>query len=151
MDLITNTIYIHITLPTGQVNCVILFSLFLFHLATIIIMNCIAELPVRYALLQALSNLNPIWNGCFWLNLKFDLSIVTVTSCPYAHAVVIWCDCVGGIQWRKDSLPCRGPVVPHPAAGGGAETQETYQPSLCHRDVSVHSWVLLSIIYIRQQ
>ena len=73
------------------------------------------------------------------LTLNFDLSIVTVTSCPYAHAVVIWCDCVGGIQWRKDSLPCRGPVVPHPAAGGGAETQETYQPSLCHRDVSVHS------------
>ncbi len=55
--------------------------------------------------------------------------------CP----VVVWCDCVGGLQWRTDPLPCRGPTVPHPAAGRGAETRETSQRSLCHRDVSVHS------------
>ena len=54
-------------------------------------------------------------------------------------SVVIWCDCVGGLQWRTDPLPCRGPVVPHPAAGGGAETRETSHCSLCHRDVSVYT------------
>ncbi len=55
--------------------------------------------------------------------------------CP----VVVWCDCVGDLQWRTGRLPCRGPTLPHPAAERGAETRETYQCSLCHRDVSVHS------------
>ena len=57
----------------------------------------------------------------------------------YAHSVVVRCDCMGGFQWRTDPLPCRGPTVPHPAAGRGAETRETSHCSLCHRDVSVYT------------
>ncbi len=62
--------------------------------------------------------------------------------------VVVWCHCVGGIQWRTDPLPCRRPAVPHPTTGGGAETQETSQRSLFHRDVSVHSNLST---YLRQE
>ena len=66
--------------------------------------------------------------------------------------MVVWCDCVGDLQWRRDPLPCGGPTLPHPAAGRRAETRETSHCSLCHRDVSIHSefsiycmqWVLLS-------
>ncbi len=62
-------------------------------------------------------------------------------NCPCFHAVVVRCDCVGGVQWRTDPLPCREPAVPHRAVGEGAETGETSQRSLFHRDVSVYSYL----------
>ena len=73
------------------------------------------------------------WNNYEW----------TINYCPSMCLVVVWCDCVGGLQWRTDPLPCRGPTLPHPAAGRGAETRETSQCSLCHWDVSVPSIVAI--------
>ncbi len=55
-------------------------------------------------------------------------SNINCSMCP----VVVRCDCVGDLQWRTDSLPCRGPTLPHPAAGRRTETRETSQCSLCH-------------------
>ena len=63
----------------------------------------------------------------------------TYLLCP----VVVWCDCVGDLQWRTDPLPCRGPAVSHSAAGRGAETRQTAQRSMCHRDVSAPSLYVL--------
>ena len=63
MDLITNTIIIythHTSNRTSQLCDPIQFVPLSFSYYHNFIMNCIAELPVRYALLQALSNLNPI-------------------------------------------------------------------------------------------
>ncbi len=64
--------------------------------------------------------------------------IIILACCPLCP-VVVRCDCVGGLQWRTDPLPCYGPTLPHPAAGGRAETRETSQRSMCHRDVSAPS------------
>ena len=64
--------------------------------------------------------------------------------CP----VVVWCDFVGDLQWRKDPLSCPWPAVPHPAAKREAETRETSQRSLCHRDVSVYSDFIIRTIII---
>ncbi len=36
--------------------------------------------------------------------LKFCYYIYWLSMCP----VVVWCDCVGDLQWRTDPLPCRG-------------------------------------------
>ncbi len=69
-------------------------------------------------------------NVWYILGLQSIVSILIVTY--YPCPVVVWCDCVGDLQWRKDPLPCRGPTLPHPAAERGAETRETSQCSLCH-------------------
>ena len=43
----------------------------------------------------------------------------------YNTAVVLWCDGVGDIQWRKGTLSWSGPPHTHAAAGVWGENEQT--------------------------
>ncbi len=75
---------------------------------------------------------------CFVLFENFTDVMTSLVYCLPNNAVVVRCDCVGGLQWWPDSLPWSGPNVPSGSTQRGQEIGTSPEYCLLRRDVSTH-------------
>ena len=53
------------------------------------------------------------------------LTVCHVWSCGLICVVVIWCDMLGALHWREDSLSWSGPSHPAQFSGEWKQTKQT--------------------------